>query len=178
MKIAVREPLPQATVEDLLRRHIVDENGCWLWTGWTNALGYPIRTINRVNYRIHRVSYEYHKGSIPHGLVLDHLCRVPRCINPKHLEAVTDQENRRRGMGPAAQNARKTHCVHGHEFTPENTYLDPSKPGERACRECMRRRDHIRGPAKRKKYRTERREHYNAYQRRYRQQRKEQGRPI
>lgn len=40
-----------------------------------------------------------------------------------------------------------THCRHGHEFTPENTYIAPSRPRERMCRECMRTRSRERGRA-------------------------------
>jgi hypothetical protein len=48
------------------------------------------------------------------------------------LEAVTNRENMLRGVGVCALNARKTHCKHGHEFTPENTYR--VKNGGRACK--------------------------------------------
>jgi hypothetical protein len=68
-------------------------------------------------------------------LKLDHLCRNPACVRPDHLEAVTARENTLRGIGPTAVNALKTHCVHGHEFTPENTRM---KGIRRVCRECQR----------------------------------------
>ena len=44
------------------------------------------------------------------------------------------------GMSPAAQNARKTHCKRGHEFTEENTLqrITPSGNQGRGCRECKR----------------------------------------
>ena len=53
------------------------------------------------------------------------------CVNPGHIEAVTNQENVRRGA------AAVTHCRNGHEFTPENTYLTP-RDGYRQCRACSR----------------------------------------
>lgn len=80
----------------------------------------------------HRFAYELVIGPIPEGLVIDHLCSNTRCMNPRHLEAVTGLENVRR------QHARKTHCKRGHEFTPENTYEPPSRPGQRLCRACRR----------------------------------------
>ncbi|MDG4910781.1 HNH endonuclease, partial [Mesorhizobium sp. WSM4898] len=61
--------------------------------------------------------YENIKGSIPGGLVLDHLCRVPSCINPDHLEAVPNKENILRGMSKQAINKRKTRCANGHEYS-------------------------------------------------------------
>jgi hypothetical protein len=73
-----------------------------------------------------------HVGPIPEGLTIDHLCRAIRCVNPAHLEPVTNAENIRRA---ALANAR-SHCPHGHEYTPENSYFDPK--GGRRCRECQR----------------------------------------
>lgn len=43
--------------------------------------------------KAHRVTYEHHRGAIPVGLVIDHLCRVKACCNPDHLEVVTQTEN-------------------------------------------------------------------------------------
>jgi hypothetical protein len=80
------------------------------------------------------VAYELAIGPIPEGLTIDHLCRNRGCVNPAHLEAVTNRTNLLRGDGIAALNARKTHCKRGHEFTPENTYV--WREGTRACRAC------------------------------------------
>lgn len=112
---------------------------CWNWTGAGSqvGLGYGRFSIGGGRDALpHRYAYELLVGPIPHGLVLDHLCRNPRCVNPAHLEPVTHQENILRGIGPSAVNAQKTHCKRGHEFTPENTYWH--KRGARDCRECRR----------------------------------------
>lgn len=86
----------------------------------------------------HRVFYEHHVGPIPLGLTIDHLCKVTRCVNPDHLEPVTQRVNTLRGDGPSAVNARKTHCPHGHEYTPDNTYV--RKAGGRICKTCSQQR--------------------------------------
>ena len=112
--------------------------GCWLWTGHMSEAGYGIIQANGTR-RAHRVSYEFFRGPIPAGRQLDHLCRVRNCINPEHLEVVTQQENINRGNGFAVINKNKRHCVHGHEFTPENTIKQTSRGKTyRACRECRR----------------------------------------
>lgn len=83
----------------------------------------------------HRVIYAQARGPIPHGLVIDHLCRNRACIEITHLEAVTQRENVMRGEGYFARNGRKTHCAQGHEFSVENTYYRPDGTGRR-CRKC------------------------------------------
>jgi len=128
-------------------------DGCWLWTGALNDEGYgAVRGPNKKNTRAHRFAYEITVGPIPPGLTLDHLCRTRNCVNPAHLEPVTNKENLLRGEGWAAKNARKTHCVHGHEFTPDNIYTIPGRTW-RECRKCR----YINGARKVKRISEERR---------------------
>ena len=105
------------------------ESGCWEWTGPLHHNGYAACSRTAGTNRGHRVTYMLLVGPIPAGLVLDHLCRVRRCINPMHLEPVTDDENKRRG------NALITHCPQGHEYAPDNTYIKPGS-STRSCRRC------------------------------------------
>jgi hypothetical protein len=113
----------------------VDKSGeCWLWTASQRGNGYGQFTVNGKGVSAHRFAYELMIGPIPEGLDLDHLCRARACVNPAHLEPVTNAENILRGTCPPAINARKTHCPRGHEYTPENTYVNPA--GGRECRAC------------------------------------------
>lgn len=77
--------------------YIVDENGCWIWAKATQPDGYGIANRNGKSTLAHRVYYEATKGPIPDGLQIDHLCCIRACVNPDHLEAVTQDENRLRG---------------------------------------------------------------------------------
>lgn len=109
---------------------------CWLAQYVPDKGGYVLIRVAGKTGRLHRYVYEALVSEIPEGMELDHLCRVRHCCNPAHLEPVTPLENTMRGEGPTAVNARKTHCVHGHEFTPENTYIRPD--GSRKCIACRR----------------------------------------
>lgn len=71
-------------------------DSCWLWIGGKQAAGYGSFGVRGSGKLAHRVSYELHRGAIPDGLHLDHLCRVKSCVNPDHLEPVTPRENVRR----------------------------------------------------------------------------------
>jgi hypothetical protein len=114
----------------------VDAAGdCWIWTAYTDAAGYGVFREGTLRLRAHRVAYELLIGPIPEGLVIDHLCRNTSCVNPSHLEPVTTRVNTLRGVGPAARQAQQTHCKRGHEFTPENTYLELGGR-KRVCRTC------------------------------------------
>ncbi len=112
-----------------------DEDGCWLWTAALDQDGYGLFWDGRKTVRAHRWAYEQLHGPIPEGRELDHLCRTHACVRSSHLEPVTQRENILRGVGFAAANARKTHCLRGHEFTPENTYV--REGGWRVCRQCQ-----------------------------------------
>ena len=110
-------------------------SGCWLWLGCVDPNGYA-RMYDGVSggRPVHQVAYEIHKGPIPENLHIDHRCRVRCCVNPNHLEAVTQLENTRRGHGLAVVNAAKTHCPAGHLYSDGNTYHYAL--GGRTCRVC------------------------------------------
>lgn len=83
------------------------ESGCWDWVGARMRAGYGVFSTDGTSILAHRWSYEFYVADIPDGLVLDHLCRNRRCVNPWHLEPVTDRVNVLRGESPPAKNARK-----------------------------------------------------------------------
>jgi len=134
------------------------ECGCWIWTGalqgrdYKNGGGYGSFRVSRESNGVrpaHIVSYEHHNGPVPEGAHLDHLCRIRQCVNPDHLDPVTPIENYRRGVGNKGENmSERTHCNHGHEFTPENTIMSKdSKSGRmyRRCRACRKEQRKKRG---------------------------------
>lgn len=123
---------------------LVDESGCWLWTGSVDGPGYGKISADGVLIGAHRVAYQLFVGPIPAGLHLDHLCRVRACVNPAHLEPVTHRENTRRG-GPYNARAQQTHCKRGHPFDEDNTYLWRRS---RHCRACVAYRRQARSGAK------------------------------
>jgi len=123
--------------ERLLAKFILSNTGCWLWSGSTTPGGYGRIVAGGRKRYAHRVSYELAYGPIQEGLQIDHLCRVTICINPEHMEAVTNRENVLRGNTFAAHNVAKTHCPLGHAYDEANTTRDN---GKRKCRTCLRKR--------------------------------------
>ena len=95
---------------------------CWLWTAATNKdTGYGVFNVgNHRTAHAHKLAYLNLVGPVPPGLEIDHVCRVRRCVNPAHMQAVTHRTNDLRGTSIMAENARKTHCVHGHPFAGDN----------------------------------------------------------
>jgi hypothetical protein len=122
----------------LIVKYVVKrQSGCWEWHGPLDSHGYGQARISRRMRLMHRAIYESMRGPIPTGLTLDHLCRIPSCVNPDHLEPVSHRENILRGIGPAAQNAKKTVCLHGHPLDGlryDHTRRNP----RRFCRTCGR----------------------------------------
>lgn len=110
--------------------YVVEESGCWSWVGCVSRTGYGYLKPAGRKVIAHRWMYERTYGPIPDGLTIDHRCRNRGCVNPAHLEAVTQGENVLRGDAPPARNARKTHCPKGHTYT---NYRQG-----RVCRTCSR----------------------------------------
>lgn len=125
-------------------------DGCWEWISSLDHNGYPMFWEKNANtggkskaHLGHRLVYELLVGPIPDGLVIDHLCRNSKCVRPDHLEPVPQRVNVARGNASESAYVRWQHrlatvtkCRNGHEFTPENTYLQDGRI--RRCRTCNR----------------------------------------
>lgn len=120
--------MAKSQIDRFIRFIIKDDMGCWLWQGHLDKNGYG-SFWQKTGHRAHRWSYEYYKEKIPQGLTIDHLCRVKNCVNPDHLEVVTNRENILR-----AKPVNKS-CKNGHLYS-EHGFLNTL--GRKACRICSR----------------------------------------
>lgn len=124
-------------LERLIIQIIVDGRGCWIWQGGrTNKNGHARFAVNGNKVLVHRYTFEKFVRPIPDGLVLDHLCRTPPCVNPSHLVPRTNAVNILIGEGPPAQNSRRSVCVKGHEFIVRYINLKGKRIIQRKCQEC------------------------------------------
>lgn len=125
---------------------------CWLWRGKLTDKGYATTSFNGRSTGAHRKAYTLLMGPIPEGLTLDHLCRIRHCVNPDHLEPVTQQENTARAKAfrnlagthtrvPKQPKPRLqlTHCRNGHELTEDNTLVSKLSTGSVRvrCKTCQ-----------------------------------------
>lgn len=134
-------------VPDRLWRQVrVTDDGCWALSSWASGPeGYLGVCVNGRKQRAHQYFYVTLVGPVPEGLVLDHTCHDPRvcaggrtcphrrCVNPAHLEPVTQAENTRRGCKGGST---ETHCARGHALTPDKVVR--RWPSGTRCVTCRR----------------------------------------
>lgn len=113
---------------------------CWLWTAARSDTGYGSFGVGGKVVNAHRFAYELWIGPIPEGMQIDHLCRVRRCVNPTHLQVVTQAENIRRGESPSARLHRAGVCSRGHALVGPDADVYVRKEGKPMCRRCTRER--------------------------------------
>lgn len=120
-------------IEKSLKDLTIKTDKCWIWQGARHHKGYG----NLRGRMAHRISWEIHVGEIPDKMTIDHLCLNKLCVNPNHLEVVTNQENKRRWA------EKLTHCPKGHEYSGDNLveehYLATNNipTTKKRCRICL-----------------------------------------
>jgi len=126
--------------------HKPELGSCWLWAGAPSGTGYAGTHIGGKNMLVHRYSYILDGNDIPEDLELDHLCRNKLCVNPKHLEAVTHEENMKRTVlyrNEHNKGYNLPHCKNGHLYTPQTEVYRLDKKYNkmrRICRVCINQR--------------------------------------
>ena len=132
--------------EDRFWARVEKSDGCWNWTGHTTGHGYGRIIVDGKKMQAHVYSYVLHGGVVPKGWVVDHLCHnrdvsclgggaCPhrRCMNPAHLEAVTNRSNLLRGHTIVARQSEQTRCKRDHPLSGDNLIV---RRGKRECRKC------------------------------------------
>ena len=137
-RILGRRPVPP--LERFNQQFVPEPNsGCWLWTGSVNQSGYGQIEVGKKNCRAHRFAWLTHRGEIPPGMVLDHICRTRSCVNPDHLRPVSVRENvLHNSLGVTAKHALSETCSRGHRLVETNCVR--SRLPHRICRICQNRR--------------------------------------
>jgi hypothetical protein len=138
MRIHSIPPLSPKDVSRFWSKVVIDTaQTCWLWQAARSKDGYGVMRVGDTFCYAHRIVYTLFHGQIPADMVIDHTCRTPHCVNPNHLEVVTNEENVRRGS------TRMTTCRKGHPRDEVHSYTVELKRNGRSytrrlCRPCQR----------------------------------------
>ncbi|SRR6266567_2691190 len=129
----------EVIIKKLLDIKLVTDNGCWILARSRNG-DYATIGFNGETWSIHRLSlFLFKPEEYREGLDVLHSCDTPACFNPDHLSSGTKSKNQFDSVEHGRHaNHRKTSCPKGHEYSEENTYLNPS--GRRQCKICNNQR--------------------------------------
>ena len=125
-------------LQERLNNYTYVQDGHLLWGGSSNYKGYGLIAVgNRKMMSTHRLAWQIAYGNIPKKLWVLHRCNTPPCILPWHLYLGTHTDNMQDRMRQGnIYNTNKTHCIHKHTFSKQNTSITPN--GRRQCRTCGR----------------------------------------
>jgi hypothetical protein len=128
----------QSKLMERLLSKIEKTDSCWIWKDRPSSRGYGRLNIHqRGSILAHRLSYELHIGEIPSGHVIHHQCGNQLCVNPAHLEPITQAEHILKEGHIKQKRLATTHCPKGHEYTLANTVIAKTKYGVgRNCKQC------------------------------------------
>lgn len=107
------ETLPAKELERFWSK-VEKSSDCWIWTAGLNSVGYGKIRLGGRHVYAHRVSYSLTYGTIPPGMVIDHMCHNSVCVNPAHLQAVTQKQNMENRAGPARHSKTGVRGVSAH----------------------------------------------------------------
>lgn len=124
------------TLQERIDKFSCYTGDCIVWVGNLTTKNYPRITINGKSMFVHRINYKLHYGHLDNTLQLDHLCRNPCCINPGHLEPVTQSINMKRAY-KASPRPKPFTCRKGHKYTEVTTLWHN---GARECKICINER--------------------------------------
>lgn len=135
--LATKRPELDLSIDERFWSRLMEsESGCWEWQEYVDEKGYGRFWDGARTIRAHQYAFAALVGDVPDGLELDHLCKNRRCANPYHLDPVTHEVNMARSDNIMLAFSDQTHCLRGHEFTTDNTYVKAD--GGRQCRDCSR----------------------------------------
>lgn len=126
-------------------------DGCWWWKAFRMKNGYGMygrQYAAEHSQLAHHYAWEFANGRpVPEGLMILHRCNNRGCVNPEHLYAGTNSDNQRDKVRAGRHhNCLKTHCPHGHPYSPENTRILPRPDRDTYTRTCLTCYPHLRRP--------------------------------